>query len=119
MSRCFCSPPARALNLPNATRSRVRFSRSDTPEVLAAHAARLKVDPTVWTFLTGDRVTIDRFAAKFGVSVARPPEGWNITHNLRTALVGADGRIVTFYSGGDWTPAQVLTDLRTALKLSR
>ena len=35
----------------------------DTPAVLAAHAAKLKADPDVWTFLTGDRATVDRFAA--------------------------------------------------------
>jgi cytochrome oxidase Cu insertion factor (SCO1/SenC/PrrC family) len=85
----------------------------DTPEVLAAHAARLKADPTIWTFLTGDRVTIDRFAAKFGVSVIREPQdAAQLTHNLRTFLIGADGRIVKNYSGNDWTPGTVLADLR-------
>ena len=62
----------------------------DTPAVLAAHAARLKADPAVWTFATGDRVTIDRLAGKFGVSVIRTPaDAAQITHNLRTTLIGA------------------------------
>ena len=26
-----------------------------------------------------------------------------ITHNLRTVLVGADGKIVRIYSGNEWT----------------
>ena len=34
----------------------------DTPAVLAAHAAKLKADPSVWTFLTGDVATAERFA---------------------------------------------------------
>ena len=44
---------------------------TDTPPVLKKHAAELNADPARWTFLTGDRDDIDRFAARFGVSVAR------------------------------------------------
>ena len=89
----------------------------DTPAVLRAHAARRKADPAVWTFLTGDRVTVERFAARFGVSVMRtPPESKEITHNLRTALIGTDGRILKLYSGNGWTPGAVLADLRAAAR---
>jgi len=85
----------------------------DTPAVLAAHAAKFKADPAVWTFLTGDRVTVDRTAARFGVGVMRGPSaGDEITHNLRTFLIGADGRVVKIYTGTDWTTARVLADLR-------
>ena len=88
----------------------------DTPAVLAAHAARLHADPAVWTFLTGDRVTTDRFAAAFGVGVLRTPEDpTQVTHNLRTTLLGADGRIIKIYSGSDWTPGSVVADLRAAV----
>jgi protein SCO1/2 len=87
----------------------------DTPKVLAAHAARLKADPAVWTFLTGDRVTIHRFAGRFGVGVIRPEGVTEINHNLRTALVDRDGRIRRFYSGSEWTPSTVLADLRSAV----
>jgi cytochrome oxidase Cu insertion factor (SCO1/SenC/PrrC family) len=82
--------------------------------VLAAHAARLKADPAVWTFLTGDVVTVQRFAGRFGVGVLRADGAKDITHNLRTALVGRDGRIRTFYTGSAWTPSAVLADLRAA-----
>ncbi|HEY6357495.1 MAG TPA: SCO family protein [Vicinamibacterales bacterium] len=86
----------------------------DTPLVLAAHAARVKADPAVWTFLTGDVGTIDHLAAQFGVGVLRDPaDATNITHNLRTTLIGADGRLEKVYSGNDWTPEDVLSDLRT------
>jgi protein SCO1/2 len=87
----------------------------DTPAVLTAHAARRRADPAVWTFLTGDRVTIDRFAARFGVAAMRDAAPAEITHNLRTALVGPDRRIVKLYSGSDWTPGTALADLRAAL----
>src|SRR5262245_58559643 len=38
---------------------------TDTPPVLKAHAKKLDADLTRWTFLTGDRDEIDRFAARF------------------------------------------------------
>ncbi|HKW01129.1 MAG TPA: SCO family protein [Vicinamibacterales bacterium] len=89
----------------------------DTPAVLAAHAAKMKADPAVWTFATADRVTIDRLAGKFGVNVVRTPaDAAQITHTLRTTLIDADGRIVKFYTGNDWTPGAVLADMRTSVK---
>jgi protein SCO1/2 len=87
---------------------------TDTPPVLKQHAKTLNADLTRWTFLTGDRDDIDRFAARFGVSVGRAlDDPTNITHNLRTAIIGADGKVVKVYTGNDWTPQQVLADLKT------
>ena len=90
----------------------------DTPAVLAAHAAKRRADPAVWTFLTGDRVTVDRFAGKFGVGIVRTDAASEITHSLRTTLIGRDGKIRKIYSGNDWTPHAVLTDLRAAASAS-
>ena len=87
---------------------------TDTPPVLKKHAKSLDADLTRWTFLTGDRDDVDQFAARFGVSVARAlNDARDITHNLRTAIVGADGRLMKVYTGNDWSPAQVLADLKT------
>ena len=91
----------------------------DTPAVLTAHARALDADPRMWTFLTGDRQDVDRFASRFGVSVIRAPEDPNnITHNLRTTLIGSDGKIVKIYSGNDWTPAQVFADIKSVAPTS-
>jgi len=89
----------------------------DTPAVLSEHASTLGADPAVWTFLTGDRVTIDRVAARFGVGVMRDdgPEG-PVTHNLRTALIDSDGKLAKVYSGNEWTPDQVVEDLNAAVR---
>ncbi len=38
--------------------------------------------------------------------------GETITHNLRTAIVDPDGRLVKIYTGNDWTADTVLNDLR-------
>jgi protein SCO1/2 len=91
----------------------------DTPAVLAAHAAQRKANPDVWTFLTGDPATIDRFASRFGVAAVRQTGSPEITHNLRTALIGPDRRIVKLYSGSDWTPGDLLADLRQLLARRR
>lgn len=89
----------------------------DTPAVLAAHAKAVGADTSTWTFLTGDRKTIDRLAAKFGVGVIRGPAGTTeITHNLRTGLFAADGTLITMYPGSEWGPGTVLTDLRAHLR---
>jgi protein SCO1/2 len=88
----------------------------DTPAVLKGFAASLGADPGVWTWLTGDRVTTDRLAAKFGVSVIREGQSAaDVLHNLRTTLVDGSGRVVTIYPGSDWTSAAVLADVRELL----
>ncbi len=87
---------------------------TDTPAVLREHAKRLNADLARWTFLTGDRDEIDRFAARFGVSISRAMnDARDITHNLRTVVIDADGRIVKVYTGNDWSPDQVLADLKS------
>ncbi|OFW21396.1 MAG: hypothetical protein A3H97_20300 [Acidobacteria bacterium RIFCSPLOWO2_02_FULL_65_29] len=86
---------------------------TDTPQVLKMHAGGLGADPARWTFLTGDRDEIDKFAMRFGVSIARDmTDPVNITHNLRTAIVDAKGVFVKSYTGNEWLPEQVLADLQ-------
>jgi protein SCO1/2 len=86
---------------------------NDTPAVLRTHAKELGANRTVWTFLTGDRDEIDRFAARFGLQVTRAlNDPRDITHTLRTAIVDASGKLVKIYVGNEWTPDQVLADLR-------
>ena len=87
--------------------------KTDTPPVLRRHAKELDADLSRWTFLTGDRDEIDQFAARFGVSIARAMhDPRDITHNLRTVIIDADGKLVRVYTGNDWSPEQVLADLK-------
>ena len=86
---------------------------TDTPPVLKKHAQQLGADLTRWTFFTGDRDDIDRFASRFGVTIARDQsDPKNITHNLRTAIIDPDGRLTKTYTGNEWTPDQILADLK-------
>lgn len=84
----------------------------DTPPVLAKHAERIGANPAHWTLLTGDRGEVERFASRFGVSIMREGEGQEIVHNLRTAVIDREGRLVRVFGGTDWTPAQVVAELR-------
>ena len=85
----------------------------DTAQVLAEHARRVGAGPG-WTFATAPAAVVDRFAAEFGVNVIREADS-TITHNLRTAVIGPDGRLVAAYSGHDWTADTLVADLRRAL----
>lgn len=81
----------------------------DTPKILKAHADRVDADPEVWSYLTGSREAIDRFAGAFGVAIMREDGRMTeIVHNLRTGIVDADGRLVTILNGNDWRPEQLL-----------
>lgn len=87
---------------------------ADTTARLKAHGERLQADPAIWRFATAPRAVVDRFAAHFGVNVIREQDS-TITHNMRTTVVGADGRVVSVYEGSEWTPAQILDDMRRSL----
>ena len=87
----------------------------DTPAVLLRHAAQLKADPAVWNMLTGSREQVETFASQFGVSIirenAKPAE---LVHNLRTAVVDGNGKLVTILSGGEWQPSELIAEIRNA-----
>jgi protein SCO1/2 len=86
---------------------------TDRPPVLKKHAQALGADSRMWTFATGDRDEIDHWASRFGVSVSREMNDQrDITHNLRTAIIDRQGNLVQTYTGNEWTPDQVLADIR-------
>lgn len=85
----------------------------DTPAVLATHAKTLGADAAFWRFLTGDGAAIEKFASQFGVSISKDaaPE---IVHNLRTAVIDPQGRLSIILNGSEWTPADLVAELRSA-----
>jgi protein SCO1/2 len=88
---------------------------NDTPAVLKAHARTLQADPAVWHFVTAGKDDIKAFAAKFGVTAEPSDAGANvITHNLATAVIDPDGRLVKIHPGNSWTPANLIADLQAA-----
>lgn len=84
----------------------------DTPPVLQAQAKAFQANPKIWSFLTGEPAALDMFAAQFGIyREADPNDPSQITHSLRTAVIGADGRLVKNTAGNDWTPTELLAQL--------
>jgi len=53
-----------------------------------------------WEFAVPRPADLPKIAAFFALTVK--PEGGLITHNLSTAVIGPDGKIVEWYHGGDW-----------------
>lgn len=87
----------------------------DTPSVLTAHAKQVGADSRVWRFATGERSAIEAFALRFGVSVMREGSAAdNVTHNLRTAVIGSDGTLSTVLTGNEWTAAELIDAMRRA-----
>ena len=84
----------------------------DTPAVLSRHAKALGADPARWHFATGQADDVLAFAKRFGV-IAEPGEtAVALVHNLRTAVIDSQGRLVKAYSGNMWSPAELVADLK-------
>jgi protein SCO1/2 len=85
----------------------------DTPAVLKAHGARLGAEAATWSFLSPEPAGARTFFEQFGLIVEREGAGaGDITHNLRTVVLDADGKVSAIRTGNDWTPAQLIADLR-------
>jgi protein SCO1/2 len=87
----------------------------DTPAALKAHAEALGANPEVWRFATATPDEMETLTRRFGVFVERNADSAvDITHNLRTAVIDPEGRVVSVHTGTDWTPAQLVADLKAA-----
>jgi protein SCO1 len=84
----------------------------DTPAVLKAHAAAVGANPGIWTFATAPRPAVEQLGDRLGLAVIREGEnGSSITHNLRTAVIDAAGRLERILDGNEWTPGQAVAAL--------
>jgi protein SCO1 len=89
---------------------------NDTPERLRAYGAQyIGSDArgafTGWDFAVPDKQTLDTMAQWFDVGLTHEADS-TITHTLSTTLIGADGKVIRFYPGNDWTVDQVLADVK-------
>jgi protein SCO1/2 len=86
----------------------------DTPERLAAYAARFQADSTRWTFATGEADEIAKLANAFGLQTMR--EGAELNHTLRTVVVDPAGRVQTIFPGNEWKPEELIGAMRRAME---
>jgi protein SCO1 len=84
----------------------------DTPAVLRPHALDVGADPAVWSYVTGEPNEVRRFAEQFGVHYEIDQTNkWQLIHNLRTAVIDPEGKVVKIESGNFWKPADLVADL--------
>jgi protein SCO1/2 len=90
----------------------------DDPKVLRAYGKNYAgaVDPNLrhWSFATGKPGDIRKAAEYFGLSYET--QNGQIIHDLRTALVDADGKIAEFYSGNQWKSADLAAQIEALQK---
>ncbi len=65
-----------------------------------------------WEFAAPSKADLPKIADFFALTVK--PEGGLITHNLSTAVIGPDGKIVKWYHGSDWQPSDLIKDAAAA-----
>jgi protein SCO1/2 len=89
----------------------------DTPRVLRQYGAKEmtggqdNVPPPFahWELATGSKEQVKAVATYFGMQYW--PEGDQIIHSLRTAVIGPDGKLVKLYPGNEWKPEDILAEL--------
>jgi len=92
-------------------------SEFDTPEVLKAYGARYQASYQDWTFATGSTEQIQGVAELMGLYYAK--ENGLISHDLRTALIGPDGRLIHLWKSNVWTPYEVQRMVRETISGTR
>jgi protein SCO1 len=90
----------------------------DTPERLRAYGAQYIGSDTKgafahWDFAVPQKPILLEMAKYFDLGMTAGPED-SITHTLSTTLIGRDGKVVRFYPGNEWTPEEVMADVKRA-----
>ncbi len=82
----------------------------DKPAVLKAYGDAHRCDPVHWTFATGELIDITAIAEQFGLAFWHDETG-GISHNLRTAVIDAAGRVQKIFAGNEWNSAELVAEL--------
>ena len=83
----------------------------DSPAVLKKYGRSYDADFRSWDFVTADKASISALTDGFGLSVA-DDEGGLLQHTLRTAILDKDGKIVKIIKGNEWTPDEVVGEIK-------
>lgn len=90
---------------------------NDKPKVLREYGFSVAHthDPSLfqrWAFAVPSAAALPKIEDFFALTVK--PEGGMLTHNLSTAVIGPDGKIVKWYHGGDWQVSDLIKDAELA-----
>lgn len=91
----------------------------DTPAVLKGYAQNHGYDPGHWSFLTGDLIEITAIAEQFGLMFWRPDpkEVTGISHNLRTVVLDAQGRVQKVFTENEWKVEDLVSEIVKAAQV--
>ena len=90
----------------------------DTPARLRAYGAQYigsdaKSAFAHWDFAVPTKPELLEMAKYFDLGFSPGPDE-TITHTIATTLIGPHGKVVQYYPGNEWTPQQVLADVKRA-----
>jgi protein SCO1 len=86
----------------------------DTPQVMKIYAKAFTKDESSWTFASGSKHQILSVASEFDLVYL--PEAGAFTHDLRTALIAPDGRLVHIWRSNAWTTEEVENRIAEVLR---
>lgn len=89
----------------------------DTPAVLKSYGERHNYDPAHWSFLTGDLMEITAIAEQFGQVFWS--EGGSISHNVRLAIIDANGKVQKIIPENKWTGDELVDELLKAAAVTK
>lgn len=64
-----------------------------------------------WDFAVPAKPELEKMALYFDVGIT-PGTSGTINHTLSTTLIDSNGKVVQYYPGNEWTPQQVLADVK-------
>lgn len=88
-------------------------TKRDSPEVLKKYGHGYGAQFTYWSFASGTDQNIKKLTTAFGV-IYQPVKG-TFTHNLRTVVVGPDGRIRKIFPGNQWKPEDLVREIASVI----
>ena len=89
----------------------------DTPEVLKGHAGRKGAKPPLWSFAVARPDELARVAGPLGLTYV--PGTREIEHNLRTAVIGPDGRLARLEAGAGWSAVELIREIDAPAPIPR
>jgi protein SCO1/2 len=92
----------------------------DTPDRLRAYGAQYigsdsKGAFAHWDFAVPSQAELLEMAKFFDVGITHGAND-TITHTLSTTLIDAHGKVAQFYPGNEWTPDQIIADVKKAAR---
>ena len=94
----------------------------DTPEKLKQYGLgylgnEADADFTVWQLAVGTDKEVRAVADFFGLQYEKDAnDQTQFNHSLVTAVISPEGKVAKIFSGGRWTPEQVLSELKAVAK---